>query len=291
MNHKQIKTTILLTFFLLLSCNLFALNLSATDGLNRKINLKSVPQKIISLGAASTEILFAAGAKKQIAAVSEYSDFPPEAKNLPVIGGFDGKTISTEKLMAYEPDFVILYKGMHDFLIPFLDKYKIDYYVSDAQTINSVINEIYSLSVLTGHEKKGKELVSKYKNEINQYSENKNTVSVYWEVCYEPFMSAGKSSFINDLISIAGGKNIFAEVDQAYPVVSEESIIAANPDFILIPASSRTTAETVKNRRGWNEISAVKNGKVIIINDDIYNRPGPRVFEAIKELNSLINEK
>ena len=97
-------------------------------------------------------------------------------------------------------------------------------------------------------------------------------------------MSAGNKSFINDVISISGGRNIFEDVDQAYPVVSEETIIASNPDIILLPNDMYSSSDTVKARHGWQNINAVKNGKIVIINADVYTRSGPRIFDALQEL-------
>lgn len=257
---------------------------------------KAVPQRIISLGAASTEILYKVGAGSQIVAVTDVCNYPEEAKSLPVLGQFGGSSISTETLLSYEPDLVILYSGMHDYLLPVLQKYEIPYYVSDAVSIAEVIAEIKRLAVMTGHEKEGAKLEKEYNAQVKaiqkksaaQIKKAGGAAKVYWEIWYEPFMSAGGPTFINDVITLAGGQNIFAGESQAYPVVSEETIIASDPAVILIPSDSFTAVETVKARRGWNEISAVKNDKVIIINADIYSRPGPRIFEAIKELNGLL---
>lgn len=256
---------------------------------------QKIPNHIISLGAASTEILYKVGAGSQIVAVTDVCNYPEEAKKLPVLGQFGGSSISTEALLAYDPDLVILYTGMHDYLIPTLQKYDIPYYVSNATSIADVITEIKTLATMTGHEKEGLKLEKEYNNQIkaiqkkNASKQKKGTLAkVYWEVWYEPFMSAGKNSFINDVITLAGGKNIFGNEEQAYPMVSEETIIAENPDYILIPSDIFVSADKVKTRRGWNEISAVKNDKVIIFNADVYTRPGPRIFDAIKELNEIL---
>src|SRR5574344_1753105 len=94
-------------------------------------------------------------------------------------------------------------------------------------------------------------------------------------------MSAGNTSFMNDLLTAAGGKNIFADIAQAYPLVSEETIIARNPDVVIIPDMEKETAGSVQKRPGWKAVSAVLKGHIISINADITARPGPRIAEAV----------
>lgn len=251
------------------------------------------PKKIISLGAAATEILFEVGAENQIAAVSNDSNFPLQAQKLPKAAGFGDSSISMEKLLSFEPDFVILYAGMHDYLIPMLNRYKIQFYVSNVKSVHNIIEEINKIAEITGHQQKGKELTFEYAEKLDSLKKANATLQrkkIYWEVWNNPYMSAGKESFINDVIGISGGTNIFGQIAQAYPIVSEEKIISENPDFILITKDSGSTPETVKNRNGWSHINAVQKDCIIVIDSDIFNRPGPRIFSAIQELSGIIHE-
>ena len=100
-------------------------------------------------------------------------------------------------------------------------------------------------------------------------------------------MSAGGKSFINELISIAGGENIFSAVEQSYPVVSEEAVIMANPEIIFISDVQKDGVLAVKSRSGWKEIDAVKNNRIYSLNADVLSRPGPRIAQAA----SLLHEK
>lgn len=253
---------------------------------------EKTPQRIVSLSPAATEILFAVGAEKQIAARTDLCDFPSECKNLPSVGGFDGKTLSMESILSFRPDFVYLTDGMHNFFIEQLEKYGIRYYLSKSNSIESVKNEILDIAKITGHEKNGKKIVEKIDSAIKSiYHENENHKKVYWEVWNAPYMSAGRTSFINDIIKYSNGENIFSDIEQAYPSVSEETIINRSPDVILIPLSSGITVEMVKARKGWASIPAVKNNQIYLIDDNIFTRAGPRVVESIQTFSKLINEK
>ena len=246
-----------------------------------------IPTRIVSLGASATEILFAVGAGEQVVARTDFCNFPVEASSIPSIGGFDGKTFSLESIISYKPDFVVLFKVMHDHLIEPLEKYGISYYVSDANTIEDVLKEIAEIGKITGHEENALALVKEIQSSIINLSLISNK-TVYWEVWNAPYMTIGATSFINELITKAGGKNIFADVEQSYPAVNEESIIARNPDVIFIPSDSPVTAEDVKNRAGWQDISAVKNNRIFKIDADITSRSGPRIKEAILLINDFL---
>ena len=245
------------------------------------------PQRIISLAPSGTEVLFAIGAGDRVVAVDENSNYPEEAIALPKIGGFDGKTISIEKILSFEPDFLYLSKGMHDFLIPTLEKYGISYYVSEGKSVDGVKKEITDIAVITGNEREASEVVANIDAAIATVVPTENAPTVYYEVWTPPYMSIGGDTFISDVITKAGGKNIFADLVE-WPTVSEESIIAANPSVILIPKSSGITVEAVSSRKGWENIDAVKNNKIFIIDDDIFSRPSPRISEAVLELVELL---
>ena len=254
-----------------------------------KLGQKKVYNRIVSLAPTSTEILFAIGAGNQVVACSDLSDFPEEVKNLPKVGGFDGKTLSLEAIFAHEPDLVYLTNVMHNFLIPQLEANGIDYYISYGDSIEGVKNEILEIGKLTGHEAESQKVVAQIDQDLNFIKTKNILASVYWEVWNAPYMSAGKKSFINDLMGAAGLKNIFDDIDDAYPIVSEESIVLRGPEVILIPKNSGLSVDAVKGRKGWEDIPAVKNGKVFIVDDDLLTRAGPRLGKSVKELYSIVN--
>lgn len=256
---------------------------------------KQIPKAIVTLSPSATEILYAIGAEDQIAAVSEFSDYPAEAAEKPVVGGFDGKTLSIETILSYKPDLVYLTDGMHNFLIDPLNEYGIKWYLSKASSIDSIKQEILDMGEITAHTIEAAVLVNQMEEKLNAIAErmqpeeqNETPVTIYYEVWNEPFMSAGASSYINDIIVHAGAVNVFADLEEAYPMVSEETIIARGPQVILLPASNGITVESVKARTGWEEIPAVKNNRVYVIDDNLYSRPGPRVTDVVFDLTELV---
>jgi iron complex transport system substrate-binding protein len=255
------------------------------------------PKSIVALSPSAAEILFTIGAGDQVSAVSEFTDFPTEAKSKPIVGGFDGKTLSLETIMSFKPDLVYITEGMHNFLIATLESNGIAYYVSKGDSIASVEKEILEVGKITGHEKEAAKVVDGMEKKLKKaVSAHKGSagkgvaVKVYWEVWNAPYMSAGAASFINDVIKAAGGENIFADLPDAYPMVSEETIIARQPAAILIPASTGMAASAVGLRNGWADIPAVKEGRVFVVDDNVYTRPGPRVADVVLELSELLQK-
>ena len=246
-------------------------------------------QAIVTLSPAAAEILYAIGAGDQIVAVSEFTDYPAEAAAKPVVGGFDGKTLSIETIVSFKPDLVYLSEGMHNLLIEPLDSYGIKWYLSNPTSITAIEKEIIDLGELTGHQDEAAQVVAQMAEKMSSSNGGSSkTTTVYYEVWNAPFMSAGSSSFINDVIASAGGTNIFVDLEDAYPMVSEEAIIARAPDVILLPMNNGVTAADVKNRAGWESIPAVMNDRIYVIDDNLYSRPAPRIADVVTDLAELL---
>ena len=279
MNGKKLRVKIafasILVAFILCGCK------KATG------SLEKVPSRIVCLSPSGAEILYAGGAGDKIVARTDFCDYPQEILGLPSVGGFDGNSISIERILSYKPDFVYGAKGMHDFIIEQLSALGIKTYLAESTGIETVLEEIEFMAELTGNKKKGVDCVEKIRGELPDITDSKAKFGVYYEVWYAPYMTAGKKSFINSIIEMAGGKNIFGQIEDPYPMVSEESIILENPQVILIPRQNGISLESVCQRNGWKNIDAVKNGRVYFVDGDLISRPGPRIVKSINEIREL----
>lgn len=271
--------------------------------------------RIVSLSPAGTEIIFALGAQEKLVARTDFCTYPDAAKKIKSVGGFGAKTISIESIISFNPDFVYGVSGMHEMFAPILESLGIQFYLSSAESINAVYEEIIQIGKITGRQKKADEVVNTIKQKIQNVSKKiehtENTPKVYFEISNNPYMSVGKKSFINDLICASGGKNIFDSIQSAYPIVSQEAIIAQNPNVIIhtmedVQGSKNAQGNTISNRNisvrdayttqiflraGWNEISAIKNAQIYFVDPDIFTRPGPRMCDAIEILYSILYSK
>lgn len=255
-----------------------------TNGINR----------IVSLGPSATEILFAIGADKQLVACTDFCDYPAEAKTKASVGGFAANSISLESIISYEPDLVYLFSGMHDSLIKPLQDMGINVYVSKAASVDDVKKEIIEIGTITGHSAEAEDVVKEMnlllaeaRNKSAEAKKNGSSPLIYWQVWDDPLMTAGKNSFINDIITLAGGINIFGEENSDYPIISDEAVIAAKPQFIFITKASDNYSVT-NNKIMFYAMKKDSGASVHYVNDDKFSRPGPRCAEAVQDLTKIL---
>lgn len=256
------------------------------------------PARIISLVPSVTETLFALQSQDMLVARTDFCTWPPEATSIPSVGGFDGKTISLERILSFQPDLVCLAEVMHDHLVQPLESLGIEVFVSRAESVQSIQDEIMTLGSLTGKMDETMLLLDTISRQLEEARKLTGTSvvaqtpkSVYWEVAAAPYFSPGKDSFITDLLAIIGGENIFGQVPQAYPQVSEESIIARQPDVIFFPDyhfQGDLGVQAIARRAGWQNLPAVINRRIFPVDSDLFSRPGPRVGLMALELARLI---
>lgn len=289
-----------LAFFLLAGCtnktskpvlnenNKTNFPLTITDCLERNVKIEKEPQRIISLAPSNTEILFALGAADKVVGVTKFCDYPPEAKNKDIIGGFSDPNI--EKIVSLNPDLVFA-TTMHEKAVRDLEKVNIPSIVLHANTIEGVMENINLAGKATGQEKEASLVVASMKERVQKVTEKikdipeKDKPKVYYEVFSEPIMTAGPKTLIHNLITMAGGVNIGAEAETDYPQYSIEILLKKNPDVMIAPdlhGSNTATLENVKQRPGWSDIAAVKNNRVYIIEDDLITVPGPRIVDGLE---------
>ena len=270
-------------------------NLAFTDGLEREVTLNGVPQRIISLAPSNTEILFAIGAGDQVVGRDTLSDFPEEAKNATDIGStFDA--LNTELIVSLKPDLILAAQINTPEQVKQLEDLGLTvYYLKNPTTIEGMYGNLELVAQMTGHEEEAATMIESLKRRVAAVDEKIAPISSRPSVFYEldgtdpakPY-TAGKGTFITQLIERAGAQNIAADLEE-YPQLSLEQVVAADPAFIILgDARYGVTPESIAQRPGWENLSAVKNGKVVPFNDDLVSRPGPRLVEALEELAKLL---
>ncbi len=282
---KSLKKSVL---FLIILCA--AVNFSFAAGKKtKKTTTKDI--RIVSLGPSATEVIFAIGAQDLLVARTDLCDYPPEAKNIPSVGGFAGNTLSLESIISYEPTLVYLFAEMHEVFVKPLQDLGIQVYRSNATSIEAVKNEVLDIGKLTGHEKQAQKVVKEMDEKISRTEKmykgkaaDGKLPTVYWEVWHSPMMSCGKNSFMGDIIAKAGGKNIFADEEQAYPMVSEEAVLLANPDFIFYSGDGMGGGKP-------SELLKAKGGIYYMGDDDSFVRSTPRCADAVEKLAAILWNK
>jgi iron complex transport system substrate-binding protein len=253
-----------------------------------------VDQRIVSLSPTHTEILFAIGAGDQLVAVDQFSDHPAEATSLPnELSAFDN---NVEAVAAYEPDLVVI-GGDFNGLGPQLDELGIAWWDGPAaSTVDDTYRQIEELGAATGHESGAQELVESMQSSIDEIVATTPTpaepLSIFHEID-ETLFSLDSTTLFGELYGLLGLRNIAdtAEGDSGgYPQLSAEFVVSADPDLIFLADTKccGQSLETVAARDGWADMTAVRSGNVIALDDDIASRWGPRIVDFLRAVSDAV---
>jgi iron complex transport system substrate-binding protein len=277
--------------------NLESKNITLVDDEGTLVTLAAPAQRIVSLAPSNTQILFAVGAGDHVVGVTEYDKYPYnftawfEAGNMTNIGGFS--TPNKEVIASLNPD-LILATIINDPDVVTLRSMGYKVLVLNPESVNGVLKDIDLVGKATNTEAQATTLINSINTKLNSITEKIADANisekplVYYEVYYNPLMSAGSTSWVNDVIDRAGGVNIFANETTQYPMISSETVVQMNPDVILLPTTMGTATpsygsiDQVKARPGWSAINAVKNNRIVVIDEDLFAEPGPRIADQVE---------
>ena len=253
-------------------------------------------QSIVSLSPTHTEILFAIGAGDQVVAVDEFSDYPAEALELPhELSGFEP---NVEAIAAFEPDLVVTGGDTTGLGVQLADLGIETWDGPAATTLGDTYDQIEELGAITGHDAEAAELVAQMQTDIDGIVAATPVPDVPLTLYHEldsAFFSADSTTFIGELYSMLGLQNIADEAEGnsgGYPQLNAEFIVSANPDLIFLADTicCGETLDTVSSRPGWDAITAVQNGNVFEMDDNVASRWGPRVVEYLADVSAAIQQ-
>jgi iron complex transport system substrate-binding protein len=265
---------------------------TVVDSLGRSVLLRETPRRIVSLAPSVTEILFAVGAGPQVVGDTRFCNYPSEAKGLPKIGGYTAKTINIEAVVDLTPDLVIAGTASQKPVVEALEKLNIPVLVLAPGSFEAVYTGIKQIGAVTNHAQEAEAMVVQMRTRVDAVTAKVATVpadrrpSVFWEVFDAPLTTAGPNTFIGQMIQLAGATNIFGDAREDYPQVSAELVVERNPDIILGPTTQSTTLtpDLVAQRPGWAKITALRNGRIYLLDNDMTTRAGPRLVDALEAL-------
>lgn len=254
-------------------------------------------QRIISLAPSTTEILFSLGLDEEIIGVTTFCNYPPKAKDKEKLGTFSQPNI--EKIISLKPDIIFATGLEQASTVEKLKQLRLKVYVSDPSNTQELFNSVKEIGKLTHREKEAERLINQMKTKIEQIKTKVKSVpqgkkpKVFIEIWHDPLLTAGKGSFVDELISLAGGINIARDVPRPYSYFSPEQVIKRNPDCIILGhKGKKETIKAIKNRLGWEEIEAVKNNCIYNdISPDLFLRPGPRLVEGLEKIHKRLYPK
>jgi len=263
---------------------------SVTDFQNRSVAISKRPERIVSIGPSNTEFLFALGAGDRVIGADDYSDEPAAAKTKEHVGGVK---VNLEKVASLRPDLIVTVK-FSDGTIEALTQLGAAVLVVDPQGLPDVPKTAILLGQAVGAD--GRTLAGDIQKQIDAVIAKTQTAAkprVFHEVDASDLTkmyTVGPTSFIDDLIKIAGGVNIAAGAKTQYPTISAEEVVKADPEIVVLGDSGYgTTVDEVAARPGWSAMTAVKSKRVYPVPGNLFSRPGPRVGTAALEYAKLVH--
>ena len=283
-----------LTGVLSLSLSLTHSRLIAAEAYDDEGNLISLPSpamRIISLAPSLTEILYAAGAGTKIVGVVEFSDFPRDARNLPIVGRHD--SLDLEALLALQPDLVLAWQsGNPRAEINRLRELGLKVYVAEPRDLGAVASHLDRVGALAGTSDIASRASANYRRKLRdlrtRFSQRK-PVRTFYQVWNRPLITVGGRELINDMISVCGGSNIFGELSRIAPKVSVESVLSRDPQVIIASGMDQGRPEWLNSWRDWTNLSAVKEDKLFFIPPDLMQRYTPRALDGAQRLCAQID--
>ncbi|MDO5846956.1 MAG: helical backbone metal receptor [Methanocorpusculum sp.] len=276
---------------------------TVTDTDGNQITISEQPDKIISLAPACTEIIYAVGAGDRVIGDTDYCNYPEAAKHVEKIGGFS--TISNERIITLCDENTVIFanpKNNGKETIDYLKEHGCTVIAADIRSVDDIYTAIDLIGTTVGCKENADKLNREIKASIDRISAkvadakaSGNVPTVMHIIQTNPYYVSGKNTFQDELITIAGGRNAFSDVD-GWGTVTLERLLVTDPDIIITDAvndsgsfNNISLADAIKNEPRLAALSAVKNNKVYSINQDIFNRGGPRIVEALDMLAKILH--
>lgn len=271
--------------------------IALTDGLGRSVTLAQPAQRVISLAASNTEMLFALGAGGQVIARDSFSDYPQDALALTDIGGGFGD-YDLERIAALKPDLVLAAQLNTPAQVQALQDLGLTvFYLANPNDLEGMFAMLTTVATLTGHQQEAETMVKDLRARVKLVEQAIASADdrplVYYELDAsdpaKPF-TPGKGTFYSAIIAAAGGLNLGEELDAQWAQIGLETLLVRDPQFVLLgDALWGVTAESVAARPGWDQLTAVKEGRVLPVDDNLLSRPGPRQVEGLEVLARILH--
>ncbi|MBP0591378.1 cobalamin-binding protein [Paraburkholderia sp. LEh10] len=264
--------------------------IAVDDDTGAPVTLAQPAQRVISLAPHVTEMIYAAGGGVKLVGAVSYSDYPPEAKQVPRVG--DNKSVDLERIVALKPDLIVVWRhGNAQRQTDRLRELNIPIYFSEPHHLDDVAVTLTKLGALLGTSQAADAAARAYRRDIANLRARYATqpaVGVFYQVWDEPLMTLNGEHMISDVIALCGGRNVFAKLEPLVPTVSTEAVLAANPEAIVTAAPGATQPDrplpSLDRWKAWPGLMAVARNNLFAIDGDLINRPAPRLAQGAAQL-------
>ncbi|OGT92090.1 MAG: hypothetical protein A2083_10720 [Gemmatimonadetes bacterium GWC2_71_9] len=259
-----------------------------TDDWGRALALDSTPRRIVSLSPASTEIVFALGLGERLVGRTTWCDYPAAARAVPDVGNGIGPNV--EVVAATHPDLVLLYASdANRQALARFEELRIPVAVLHLDRALDVRRAAQAIASLAGRLPAGDSLVAAFDSTLAAVRQTvapaeRRPPRVYVDVESNPPITVGAGSYLSEILAAAGAANVFADIPQPSAPVSLETIVARDPDVILVLTSDTSRTLDLASRPGWRSVPAVRAHRVLAVDGSLYGRPSPRMPQAVRDL-------
>lgn len=279
------KRTVFLILLLVSATRLCVASRTVTDETGRSINVPDHPHRIICLVPSITDSVFSLGAGDDVVAISDYVQYPAEARKKPSVGSISDPSLET--ILALHPDLVLgMPNANGQSVLDHLRQLNIPVYLVDPHGVAGILHSITSLGQAIHREKESSVVVSRLTQRIAAVRasvRDKPVVNVFMPVSYDPVITIGKGAFITEIIALAGGHSITDDIHQEWPQISMETVVARAPSALLMMRGGKTTIESLRDRPGWSVLPAVRSNRVYYV-DKRVDFPSPIAIDALEDL-------
>jgi iron complex transport system substrate-binding protein len=276
-------------------CATASATITVVDDAQRSVILPAPARRIVSLAPHATEMLFAAGAGASIVGVTQFSDYPIEAKRIPSVGS--GVSLDLERIIALKPDLVVGWNnGTAATQLARLEPLGIPVYKSEPYDFAAIALSLERLAHLAGTDATGRAAADAFRARLKRLRDtyqNRRTVTVFYQIWRSPLMTLNGTHLVSSALKLCGGENIFGALPQLAPTVSIEAVLKANPEAII--ASSGEQDDVLAAWRRFPTLKAVARGNLLTIDGELINRAGPRILDGTealcKQLDAVRNKR
>lgn len=258
---------------------------TVTDQLGRTIQVPEHPHRLVCLMPSVVDDVYALGAGGDVIAVTDYTKYPAEARTKPSVGSILAPSMET--IVSLHPDLVLGSADMsHTETLQQLERLGIVVFMISTHGVDGIYQSIASLGQALNREESARELIARLHGReaaVRRQVKGKPVVSILMPVGYNPIVTIGKHAFITELIEIAGGRSVTGDIEQEWPQISLEAVLARAPEALLLIRGSRMSTVSIREQPGWNNLPAVRNNRIYYV-DDRVEIPGPVAFDALEEL-------
>lgn len=261
------------------------------DDFGRAVTVPINPKRIVTLAPSATEVVFSIGLGDRVVGVDDFSDYPSEAREKTKVGSYN---LNFEVIAGLKPDLILATDITSEQSIAILEERGYPVVVLAPRTLSGVLQDIRLIGLIAGKIGTAVNVTAGLQERISAVTSKTSNATLQRPMTYVeyfPYWTFGPGSFGNDLILMAGGRNIAANATVQYPQASSEFVVSSNPEVIIytVGMGTATTVDEIKGRAGWGGMEALKAGRIYSVDDNLISRPGPRLVDGLERFAEIIH--